>query len=206
VPTDTFSVTASADDGQVEREGVTGAWPPAGAFSTFDNTTNLVIRKVQFTGTFNTCVVTGIRFDTSALPNDAVVSAATLRLQTIAKGAGAGRSVQVGYYDPANWPLGDADWSGADNPGSDGGTFPFADFAASTQEDLALSNPTSVSLTGYTGLRLSVSGGAPTPDEDHRLEFASLDHLTVTEPQLLVTYTSASEGGVLVQPPIRRVF
>jgi hypothetical protein len=183
-----FRVTVSADDGYASRESSTpGEWPVTGAFGVSDSQTFLSVRKFQAAG-FSDCTVSGIRFDTSDLPDDAIVIEAILRLQTTAKGAATGRSIQVGYYAPANWPFDSADWSGDDNPGSNAGTFPISDFAVGTEENLVLSSPVSVAVGGYTGFRLSVSDAEPTLNDDHRVEFASFDHATVQEPQLLVTF------------------
>jgi hypothetical protein len=206
MPTDTFSIATGLDDGYISRESSTpGEWPVTGGFFVGDTTTNVMARKAQLTGLgFSDCSVTLLRFDTSSIPDNAVITGATLRLQTIAMGAATGRDIQVGYYASSNWPIDSGDWSGADNPGSDAGTFPVSDFAVSTQEDLVLSNPTSVSKTGYTGLLLSVSGAEPNSEDDHRVEWAALEHATELEPRLLVTYTT--DASVLVQPPVRRVF
>jgi hypothetical protein len=194
-----FRVATGLDDGYVTRESsAPGEWPVTGGFFVGDTATNAMVRKAQLTGLgFSDCTVLLIRFDTSAIPDNAVITSATLRLQTIAKGAATGRDIQVGYYASSNWPIDSADWSGADNPGSDAGTFPISNFVVGTPEDLVLSSPTSVSKTGYTGLRLSVSGAEPNSEDDHRVEFAALEHATIVEPQLIVTF---DEQPVAVNP------
>jgi hypothetical protein len=206
MPTDTFSIATGLDDGHVARESASpGEWPVTGSFSVLDTFTNLIVRKAQFPA-FSDCAVALLRFDTSTIPDGATITGATLRLQTLAVGALTDRNIQVGYYASSNWPIDSGDWSGADNPGSDAGTFPITDFAVGTQEDLVLSSPTSVSKTGYTGLRISISGAEPieqNPD-DYRVEWAALEHATELEPRLLVTYTT--DASVLVPPPVRRVF
>jgi hypothetical protein len=206
MPTDTFSVATGLDDGLVGRESASaGEWPVTGSFTVLDTFTNIFVRKGQFP-TFSDCAVALLRFDTSTIPDNATITAATLRLQTVAMGVLTDRDIQVGYYDPANWPIDSGDWSGADNPGSDAGVFPITDFAVGTQEDLVLSNPSSVSKTGYTGFRISISGAEPALDNpnDYRVEWAAFEHASEIEPRLLVTYTEGA--SVLVVPPIRRVF
>jgi hypothetical protein len=182
----TFSVAASGDDVWVSRESASaGEWPVTGSFSVLDALANISARKAQFAA-FSDCVVALLRFDTSSIPDNAVIISATLRLQTVAKGAATGRDIQVGYYASSNWPIDSADWSGADNPGSDAGVFPISGFSVGVEANLALTNPQLISTTGYTGFRLSISGAEPTVDDDHRLEWAAFDHATEPEPQLIV--------------------
>jgi hypothetical protein len=190
-------VAAGSDDGYAGRESASaGEWPVTGAFSVSDVATFLNARKAQF-GAFSDCIVSLLRFDTSVIPANAVITSVTLRLQTVAKGAATGRDIQVGYYASSNWPIDSADWSGADNPGSDAGTFPISNFTVGTPEDLVLSNTQNISRTGYTGFRISVSGAEPTLNDDHRVEFAALEHATAAEPQLIVTF---DEQPVAVNP------
>jgi hypothetical protein len=61
--------------------------------------------------------------------------------------------------------------------------------------DFALTTPTNVNRTGYTGLRLHVSGGQPTGF--NYVEFATLEHATNPAPQLIVDYTviATAPGG-----------
>jgi hypothetical protein len=72
--------------------------------------------------------------------------------------------------------------------------------------DVSLSNLSNISLTGITGLRIGMDGGAPATggEIDTRLHFAEFGHATRAIPDLIVTYTEGS--AVLVVPPVRRVF
>jgi hypothetical protein len=187
----TFSVTASGDDGFADRESASaGEWPVTGGFTVTDVATTGLVRKVQFAA-FSDCIVSLIRFDTSTISDNAVITGATLRLQTVAKGAATGRDIQVGYYASSNWPIDSADWSGADNPGSDAGVFPISGFSVGVEANLALTNPQLISTTGYTGFRLSVSGAEPVLNDDHRVEWAAFDHATEPGPELIVTTADA---------------
>jgi hypothetical protein len=193
MPTDTFSVAASADDAYWNKEGLVSEWPPSGTVSAgSESSTTFGARKLKAAGSRTELQESFIRFDTSTIPDDAVISAATLQIQTTGVGSPTTRNLNVGYYAGTNWPITAADWSGADDAGSDAGVFALTVFGAGTQEDLTLTNVSSINKTGYTGFRLSISGAAPADDEDFRVDFATLDHTTLTEPQLLVTYTSAS--------------
>jgi hypothetical protein len=189
MPTDTFSVLAGGDDGHLDREGGTGTtWPPDGTVNEFPTATSCYVRKARFSA-FTNIIEAVIRFDTSSIPDAETITAATLRLQIISVGNITNRNMVVGYFSTSNWPIDAADYSGADNPGSDAGTFALTGFSASTQKDLVLSNPTSISKTGYTGFRLAIDGGLPAATNDNYLvEFAPFEHASLTEPQLLVTY------------------
>jgi hypothetical protein len=58
--------------------------------------------------------------------------------------------------------------------------------------DVVLGNLSSISTTGTTGLRLSLSGDVQPPlGNDTRVHFASLDHTTRDEPKLIVTTADA---------------
>jgi hypothetical protein len=186
-----FSVLATGDDGYVDAEGSTGTtWPPDGAVTANTSGTTFLVRKLKASA-FTDLIMGLLRFDTSLLPDAATITAATLRLQITAVGNVTNRNIVAGYYDSSNWPISSGDWSGSDNPGSDAGTFALTGFSASTTKDLALSSPSSISKTGYTGFRLGVDGGIPSVNnDDYRVEMAAVDHASLTEPLLLVTYTT----------------
>ena len=62
--------------------------------------------------------------------------------------------------------------------------------------ELTLANPSSLSLTGYSALRLGISGGQP--NADNHVQFATLEHPSRDEPQLIVSYSTP--GGA--SPPV----
>jgi hypothetical protein len=182
----TISVAASGDDGYAAKEGTTSEWPPSGT-STFvsDTATNILVRKAKFAA-FSDLVVALVRFDTSVLADDIPVAGAVLRMVPIANGLTT-RNLQVEYYPSSNWPIDITDWIGTAE-GTNAGVFPISGLALDVPTDFVLTNPENISRTGYTGLRLTLSGGQPAADaDDHRIEFASFDHATLAEPQLIVT-------------------
>ena len=63
-----------------------------------------------------------------------------------------------------------------------------ASFVVNQQNELALQNLGSISITGSTGLRLHVDGGVPSGENG--FWFASFEG-TSAKPQLEVTYTTA---------------
>jgi hypothetical protein len=189
-----FSVLATGDDGYVECEGATATpWPPfsggGGTRAAVTNTSSnfgFTVRKLR--GGFQANSVGLMRFDTSALPDGATITAATLRVQCTAKGSD-GRNIAIGYYDNSNWPIDTADYTEADSPTADAATVAIASFTAAAQLDIALSNLTSISKSGYTGFRWVVDGGDPGAT-DYRIHLAEFDHATTQEPLLIVTYTT----------------
>jgi hypothetical protein len=197
MPTNTYSVTAGGDDGYIDAEGSTGStWPPDGAKTVVTGGTTVSVRKAKFAG-FTDLIVCLMRFDTSSLPDGATINSAILRLQIVTVGNITNRNLVVGYYANANFPIDAADWDGADNPGSDAGTFALTGFSASTQIDLTLTNVSSINTTGNTGFRLGIDGGIPSTNNDNYfIEIAAFDHVTLTEPQLLVTYNDSGRAGL----------
>jgi hypothetical protein len=206
----TFSIPAQDQDGFCEKESAFPTWPPAGATVTTTNVTNDnggTTRKSSFeAGNFTANVVSLLRFDTSALPDSAVVSAAVLRLSITGLGTAEAFPLNIEYYD-SGAAISDDDYTLT--PGSTG-----AQVAAATWQawpttgtvDVSLSNLGSISKTGITGLRLGLVGTPnPTGERDTRLHFAEFGHATRAIPQLIVTYNT-DDSSVLVVPPIRRVF
>jgi hypothetical protein len=204
----TFSIPAQDQDGFCEKEGVTGSWPPAGSTVTTTNVTSDfggLTRKGSFDVGFNVNVVSLLRFDTSALPDGATVTAAVLRLSITGKATSEAFPLNVEYYD-SGAAISDDDYTVT--PGSTGAQVAAATWqawATTGTVDISLGNLASISLTGITGFRLGMVGTPSTGgDFDTRIQFAEFGHASRAIPQLIVTYTGSD--AVLVQPPIRRVF
>src|SRR5439155_13028215 len=101
--------------------------------------------------------------DTSALPDNATVTSATLKVYVTAKADADDRSLMAEYYSSSNWPIDPADYSLS----SSGNALSGADITGITVgsvNSFALTGLTGISTTGYTGLRLHVSGGQPNGD------------------------------------------
>jgi hypothetical protein len=191
-----FNVLASGDDGVVSGSGA--SWPPS-ASAAPTNGTELFAIKWLNAGTYHLYVPL-MRFDTSALPDGATVTAATLRLYIIARDGDADdRSLSAGWYASSNWPIDTGDFITGDATDAHSGT-DLTGISAAASLDLALTNLTNISKTDYTGLRLTITGGAPTGQNN--ITIAAIDHTTSPEAQLFVTY---SEGAGAVAPTIRVV-
>ena len=180
----TATPVASGDDGTVAQTGVT--YPPSAGTSANTNGVVTVGRRSVHTG-FE--VYDGlVRFDTSAIPDDATITGASLRIYVTAKADGDNRNLVAEWYDTSNWPIDGADY--ALNPASTAlSGADVTQLVTNASNTFALTGLASVSKTGYTGIRLGLDGGQPTAD--NYVQFASFDG-TQPKPQLVVTYTTSS--------------
>jgi hypothetical protein len=178
-----FSVAVSGDDGDLRLTGA--SYPPSGTVAG-SSTGNFVTsgRRSVFGGydVFNGLM----RFDTSAIPDGATVTGATLRLHVTGKQNADNRNLVAEWYDSVNWPIDGADYA-LDSSANALAGFAIAQIPVGSQNDFALTGLGSLSKTGFTGLRLHVDGGQPSGD--NYVQIASFDHATLPEPRLVVTYT-----------------
>jgi hypothetical protein len=191
----TVSIGAQDQDGFCEKESTFPTWPPTGATVTTTNVTNDfggTTRKSSFEsgGNFTANVVSLLRFDTSALPDSATVTAAVLRLSITGLATSEAFPLNIEYYD-SGAAISDDDYTVT--PGSTGAQVAAATWqawATTGTVDVSLSNLGSISLTGITGLRLGMVGTPnSTGERDTRLHFAEFGHATRAIPQLIITYT-----------------
>jgi len=182
-PSTTFNVAVSADDKYIFTSGST--YPPTGGFSSTSTSETITVARWLLSTTHY--IYNGfVRFDTSSLADDAVVSGATLRVYITAKGDIDNRNFTADYYTWNAATHTDADHSITAQTGAL--STDITGLTLSADNDLALSNATAnVSKTGYTYLRLHVDGDQPTGS--NRISFAAYDHTTQTEPRLIVDYT-----------------
>lgn len=190
-PTTTFNVSASGDDGSVFASDA--SYPP-GADSAGTASQSTLTRRT-FSGALFSVEVVLVRWDTSSLPDAATVDAATFRPRVIATGDADGRSFTAEWYEAGT--IGTEDYTSTAGTDAHAGTL-IGELLQGGDNDFALANVSNVSLTGYTGLRLHISGGQPTGN--NFIEFATFDNETLTEPRLIVDYT---EGA---PPPEKQSF
>lgn len=183
-PTSTFNVAASGDDGEALGSGA--GYPPS---ATLAVSANASIELQKTLGANYTVSVALIRFDTSSLPDDATIDSATLRIRVTATDDINSRSLTVEWYDAGT--IGTEDYTATVGTDAHAGTA-IGSISGGADNDFVLVNVSNVSKTGYTGLRLHISGGAPTGG--NFVFFAAFDHATLTEPRLIVEYTEAAGG------------
>lgn len=179
-------IAVTADDQNMER--VDGAsYPPA---STITRTTSdtLVYSSKVFTNPGYYVRNGLLRFDTgSALPDDAIVTGATLRMFVDNALTQDSRSFTIGWYV----------WDGTSNSDytETAETDAFAGIAMGSvnigfDNDFVLLNPRAhVSVTGYTHLRTHCSGSTA-PTGVNIVHGASIDDPTNPEPRLVVDYVT----------------
>jgi len=180
-----FTVTASGDDGDVGmRSPIGNGWPPSAIASSYTTGSYFTVGKRNAFGTYQ--IFDGLlRFDTSSLPDNAQISSATLSVYPVGKVDGDGRSLIGSWYDAANWPITGAAYTADAGTSALSGT-PLANLNTGSLNPLNLQTPTQVNLTGYSGLMLGLSGGAPTLD--NYLQIAAADGSNPAA-KLTITYT-----------------
>lgn len=184
-PTVTFTVASAEDDGQATSGW--GACPyPGGGSGSSAGQTATVVRDYD---PENGCRVQNalVRFDTSSIPDNAVVLSATLKLYIDNKYSQGGLSAQAEYYSA--WPIDGADYSAASANSAHAGT-PITNLATGAYNNFTLQNLSSVSRTGYTGFRLHVSGAlsyGPSSNQNY-YSLRPYEHWSPAPPQLVVTY------------------
>lgn len=183
----TFVVPANGDDAHVERRGST--WPPADPI-TMDSAYSRVRNAKSWNGALSKYqVIVGLfRWNTGSIPDDATVTAATARLSSSTGSIEENpeRTIQIEWYtgawDTSAWVL-------------DPSTTVVASMALPLTADVwytpALASPANVNKTGYTQLRLTVSGGGPPNLYANEGNFISRESNATTRfAELVATYNS----------------
>jgi hypothetical protein len=185
-----FSVSSSGDDGDLERGGP--AYPPASATPTLTETGApiLLVRRSTTPWPYVPVRVSLLRFDTSALPDDAIVTSAVLQLYTTGKSSTDNRSLRAEWYTATHWPLDAGDWSVADQGSAHSGTSLDA-IETGRQVSLALQSLGGIDTRGATGIRMHVSGSDTAPSGPNEIAFAASESPTLPAPTLIVQYERA---------------
>lgn len=186
---DTFSISATANDGYAGRFGATYPNPATVLLETTQTTVDV---QRSFASPNYTVVVGLLRFDTSAIPDANSVTAATLRLQVTTKTSANALGFCGEWY--AWTTAASSDYT--NTPGTS--AFAAVDIASGIavgQNDFALTNLGNVNKTGFTGLRLHVTQRASdaAPTGNNACFFADWTHATQTEAQLIVAHAPAGD-------------
>lgn len=194
----TFTVADAADDGAATSADI-GTYPPieevfstTGDFGDF----GAVVPAIRFYDSDADeyrIAVALMRWNTSALPDNAILQSASLQCTTTSaydppldEGIfdQEGRSLTADWYTA--WPLDDADYSVAPETSALAGVL-LSDLTPGALNTIPLDNTNGVSTTGYTGLRLHISGGIPTGFSIFLC--AAFGHDTFDPPEFVVTYS-----------------
>jgi hypothetical protein len=203
VPSSTIAIAASGDDGYLEQ------WSTAYGGTDGSQDTDTAFGEIYVRNDFmgfggTNQYVRGniiLRFDTSSLPDNSIVTAATLELRSVA-GFYAdtdNRSLQIEWLaDPGTITFA-SDFNATPAASAKAAT-DLTSLAASTSYSWPLLNPdVNISRVAATGLRFHVDGASPTAG--NRIGFYSFDHATEPAPQLVITYSfpptlrTVSAGG-----------
>jgi len=178
----TFNVSASGDDGTLSARGST--YPPSGTpIPSTDGIFLTAGRRFAFGNYWN--LDTLIRFDTSALPDNATITFAKLRFDVTAKTNADDFNLVGDWYAGSNWPIDSSDYV-LTTPGAALSTA-VGSLPTQAVSERVLTTTTGISTTGFSGLRLLLDGGQPSGD--NYVQMASFDNGGFPAPQLVVSYT-----------------
>jgi len=184
----TVPVAAGGDDGFIEK-GDSG-YPPSASTAAQVTTgySALLVRRSWTPYSYEPVSVGLLRFDTSGLPDNAVVTSATLRLNVLSATSSDNRSLVAGWYSAANWPIDASDWTLADDNSAVAGV-PLS-VVKLGDNDFQLQGLSNISTTGMTGLRLAISGAAVPPTGENGVNVASFENGSAPPARLIITYTT----------------
>lgn len=153
-------VTPGTDDGAVEKTDT--VYPPATSATSSTNGTTIAISR-SLSGGNHTIRSALLRYDTSSVPDGAVISTAEFDVYLNGKAVTDARALWLEWYDTANWPIDSTDY--AETAVGDAAQVLISSLSTSVWTQIGLSNPNDaghVNKTGYTALRGHISGGQPT--------------------------------------------
>jgi len=155
-----------------------GSWPPTAYAGAYAWNALCVWSSPYFYST-----MLYLRFDTSALPDDATITGAVLKITPLAGELNNAdtRNILVDWHTPALWdPTDPTDWH---NPLSgSAASVALSAFTEGVEKQITLAIPTTVSKTGLTNLAVGISGGQP-------MGVNRLTEDVYTNTKLDVTYT-----------------
>lgn len=182
-----FDIQASGDDGRVFGKSHSH-YPPAVQHS-ITGAQSLLTARSYYTMAHPPYYHIGnslMRWDTSSLPDGANIVSATICVTVNKVFDADNRDLTADWYSPDNWPINNADYSKTAQTTALGGE-PLSNFSPGTAL-IHLDNTTGVSTTGFTGIRLHVSGGKPTGKNYLRMGSGDTDG---SGPTLYIVYNQA---------------
>lgn len=191
----TFTIAASADDDHAMVTGST-VYPVSG--SAIHQTARVVATTERSKWSPTNYEVSNalFRWDTSALPDNATITAATFRAVIDTKSDSDGLSISAGW---SSWDGSASDFSATPLTSAHAGTSISSFPAAGTSFDLQLINFDNVSSTGTTYLKLFCSQLASdaAPTGGNYIDIHTFDNTgAFTPPQIIVTYVVPQAGYI----------
>ncbi len=186
----TFAASLQSDDLGVYKTGST-VYPPNTTVA-WEDIATINVDRFKFSAT-NFEVECGLlRIDTSGLPDDALITGATLQLVGVNKTDTDSLSVTMGYYQ---WDGSSASdfTNGVETSAHTGTALSAISVGADTYTDFTLTNVSNISKTGYTYFRLTMSqlaSDAP-PTSGNLITFRA--GTSLFPPTLVVDYTTNTE-------------
>ena len=194
----TLPIAIADDDGTGEYNRAGGGWPPSSGGVWTDNSNAIYESAVKMDqgGSNSTGQIACLRFDTSFLPDDAVIQSALLQMFVTFVEDANNTSVVADYYDFGGEPTVAADFIETASPS----IFTAVDLGAITVgavNSFPLTDLTGISKTGYTGIRFTLSSYTPNFNYD-QVQFAAFEHTVYQAPRLTVVYSEAEEAVPLM--------
>lgn len=180
-----YPTTTDANDGSGYYQHT--SYPPSGGtFTAADSDTIWASKSSSGADYF---VDNGfLRFDTSSVPNEAVIIGASIILHVISSQNESGdRSLEAEIYDFGGEATTSADW--AAQATSPNGTLTLGSVVVGELNGITLDVPdTIINKSGFTNFRLTVSGGVPGAGQSNDVEIAASEHTTHPAPMLAIQY------------------
>lgn len=183
MPTDTFNATADAHVGYVAGT----SYPPGpgnGTLTSAPTGSQVLVQRVRQSSTDYRVYNGLLRFDTSLIPDGAIIQAALLNIVAANVNNADSRSLTADYF---TWAAADSSAYSATAIGGAIDGFSLSSIATGSVTSFPLSSVSGISKTGSTHLRLHISGGAPSGVDANYVAFAAIEG-TNPEAQLVVTY------------------
>jgi hypothetical protein len=200
MPTDTFTVASNTDDGSGYRTDTVWANVASAAFNNADGSFNSMTKSL-FTGDYYVHNFF-LRFDTSSLPDAAVITAADLLMYLHDRGDPDNVDYAIDFYDFGGEPSVAADWE-LTSSGDAVATVDASALTIGVVNTIPLTGLAGISLTAITGLR-GAQKNSVAPTGDNYVDFTSWAlglGAGGSVPQLRVTYTVPAAATVFQARP-----
>lgn len=191
-----FTPPSAGDAGGIGRSGT--QWPPGGGFY---STPLRIEATYNGNGLVFLLGVGLVRFDTSAIPSNATIKSATLKLRSSSYVGGQDPNpfrfmFSVEYYDGSQWPIDSGDWT-ATPSSSAYGTQLLGFISPGAWRSLPLKDPAqNIKKGGWTGFRLHmIDHGAPPAETNYVTLYGQGSDYP---PTLEVAYSVLAPAGVSV--------